>query len=117
MSREHPIENLMKSTMENIRDMVDDKTIPFNTGVEMSYLTAKQQVELLNTIEAEDNTIPTKCLLVIKTVSVLFVNRGRLQQSDFIVKVQRAHAHSCQLCKFSYFQLHLIASLDYEYTL
>ena len=25
----------------------------------MSYLTAKQQVELLNTIEAEDNTIPT----------------------------------------------------------
>lgn len=27
MSREHPIENLMKSTMENIRDMVDVNTI------------------------------------------------------------------------------------------
>ncbi len=27
MTREHPIENLMKSTMENIRDMVDVNTI------------------------------------------------------------------------------------------
>jgi len=49
----------LNNLVDNIRDMVDDKTIPFNTGVEMSYLTAKQQVELLNTIEAEDNTIPT----------------------------------------------------------
>ena len=49
----------LNNLVDNIRDMVDNKTIPFNTGVEMSYLTAKQQVELLNTIEAEDNTIPT----------------------------------------------------------
>ena len=49
----------LNNLVYNIRDMVDDKTIPFNTCVEMSYLTAKQQVELLNTIEAEDNTIPT----------------------------------------------------------
>lgn len=49
----------LNNLVDNIRDMVDDKTIPLNTGVEMSYLSAKQQVELLNTIEAEDNTIPT----------------------------------------------------------
>ena len=39
MSREHPIENLMKSTMESIRDMIDVNTIigdPVET--EMDYI-------------------------------------------------------------------------------
>ena len=49
----------LNNLVDKIRDMVDDKTIPFNTGVEMSYLTAKQQTDLLETIEAEADTIPT----------------------------------------------------------
>lgn len=49
----------LNNLVDKIRDMVDDKTIPFNTGVEMSYLSAKQQTELLDTIEAEADTIPT----------------------------------------------------------
>ena len=49
----------LNNLVDKIRDMVDDKTIPFNTGVEMSYLTAKQQTDLLDTIEAEADTIPT----------------------------------------------------------
>ena len=49
----------LNNLVDKIRDMVDDKTIPFNTGVEMSYLSAKQQTDLLDTIEAEADTIPT----------------------------------------------------------
>ena len=49
----------LNNLVDKIKDMVDDKTIPFNTGVEMSYLSAKQQTDLLDTIEAEADTIPT----------------------------------------------------------
>ncbi len=49
----------LNNLVDKIRDMVDEKTIPFNTGVEISYLSSKQQTDLLNTIEAEADTIPT----------------------------------------------------------
>lgn len=49
----------LNNLVDKIRDMVDEKTIPFNTGVEISYLSSKQQTDLLDTIEAEADTIPT----------------------------------------------------------
>ena len=49
----------LNNLVDPILEMVDEKKIPFNTGVEMSYLSAKQQAELLTTIDEEDNTIPT----------------------------------------------------------
>ncbi len=49
----------LNNLVDPILEMVDEKKIPFNTGVEMSYLSAKQQTELLTTIDEEDNTIPT----------------------------------------------------------
>ena len=49
----------LNNLIDPILEMVDQKKVPFNTGVEMSYLSAKQQNELLTTIDEEDNTIPT----------------------------------------------------------
>jgi len=49
----------LNNLVDPILDMVDEKKIPFNTGVEISYLSSKQQTELLTTIDEEDNTIPT----------------------------------------------------------
>ena len=37
MSNEQPVENLMRSTMENLRDMIDANTVPRNNPEENSY--------------------------------------------------------------------------------
>lgn len=49
----------LNNLVDPILEMVDEKKIPFNTGVEISYLSSKQQAELFTTIDENDNTIPT----------------------------------------------------------
>lgn len=49
----------LNNLVDSMLTLVDEKKIPFNTGVEISYLSSKQQNELLTTIDEEDNTIPT----------------------------------------------------------
>ena len=46
----------LNNLIDPILQMVDEKKLPVNAAVELSYLGTKEQVELFNTIEAEETT-------------------------------------------------------------
>ena len=56
-------------TFYRIPKMVDDKKIAMSAAVELSYLSAKEQADVLKTIEQEDASPSTEQALKIRALS------------------------------------------------
>lgn len=89
-------------------DLVDDDTVAFNTGVELSYLTQEEQENLLETMEIEERTPSLSQALRMKELS----KQGKLDM-DAIFKIMiEAKGNEQEQLKFkvndlkSYFPKH-----------
>ena len=89
-------------------DLVDDDTVAFNTGVELSYLTQEEQENLLETMEIEERTPSLSKALRMKELS----KQGKLDM-DAIFKIMiEAKGNEQEQLKFkvndlkSYFPKH-----------
>ena len=89
-------------------DLVDDDTVAFNTGVELSYLTQEEQENLLETMEIEERTPSLSQALRMKELS----KQGKLDMDAIFKMMIEAKGNEQEQLKFkvndlkSYFPKH-----------
>lgn len=89
-------------------DLVDDDTVAFNTGVELSYLTQEEQENLLETMEIEERTPSLSQALRMKELS----KQGKLDMDTIFKIMIEAKGNEQEQLKFkvndlkSYFPKH-----------